>query len=83
MAQTLLSKLPASGVTDVFDEIQSALLILQVQQRQIMSQDLNDPEESLCLLDKVLDLHIEHMKELIEELVTKGSALTGQSTQEG
>ncbi len=71
--------LATRGVTDVFDEIKCALRSLQVQNRLIMDQDLDEPEESLCLLGKVLDLHIQHM----EELVTKGSALTGQSTQEG
>ncbi len=79
LAQTPLSELHASGVTDVFDEIKCALRSLQVQKRLIMDQDFDEPEESLILLDHILDLHIQHM----EELVTKGNTLTGQSSQEG
>ncbi len=79
LAQTPLSELHASGVTDVFDEIKSALRSIDVQRGLIMGQDFDEPEESLCLLANVLGLHIQHM----EELVTKGNALTGQSSQEG
>ena len=71
--------LPTSGITDVFDEIKAALRSIDVQRGLIMGQDLDEPEESLCLLNNVLGLHIQHM----EELVTKGNTLTGQSTQEG
>ncbi len=70
-AQTPLSELPASGVTDVFNEIKCALQALQVQQQQIMSQNMDDGEQSLCLLDQILDLHIQHM----EQLVMKGREL--------
>lgn len=78
MAKGLLNDTPMSGVTDVFGEIKCALQILQVQQRQIMNQEIKESEQSLCLLDQILDLHIQHM----EELLKKGNTLTGQSSQE-
>ena len=76
MAQRQMNEPPTSGIIDVLDEITGALHGLQVQQRQIMNQDLEQSEHSLCFLDQILNLHVQHM----EELVTKGKALTGQST---
>ena len=66
---------PTSGIIDVFDDITCALQSLQVQQQQIMNQDLKESEHSLCFLNQILDLHVQHM----EELLTRGKALTGQS----
>ncbi len=76
MTQQRLNELPMNDAIDVLDKMTCALQALQVQHQQIMNQDLGESEHSLCLLSQILDLHVQHM----EELVTKGKALTGQPT---
>jgi len=63
----------ANGVRGVLEDITTALQALQGQHGQIMDQDPQESDQSLCLLSNILDLHVQHM----EELVVKGKALTG------
>ena len=76
MAEQRQSEPPTRGVRDVLDDITCAMQALHVQQQQIMNQDQDQSDESLILLSQILDLHVQHM----EDLVTQGKALTGQST---